>query len=472
MDYSHEQQRIIDCDADRAAGVAFAGTGKTATAVGFARARPDRRILYLVFNKSAQQQAVLRMPNHVTSRTINALAYAEFGARFRHKLRRYPRLKPIKEALDPTDKRTYEQINHLVQTVTRWCHSADPKITARHFPPLLAKSLATPDAVDRFLTYARRLWHLMCDRSVTSIPMSHDGYLKIYQLRGRPLAERFDLIIVDEAQDLSPVTVDILLRQPIPILLLGDPHQSIYGFRGCVNAFDELAIKDRHPLTCSWRFGPELAGVCNAVLARFKGEENALIGAGPDTRIARLDPRRGPHAKIHRTFGNTLDTALTAALNGQRVAWVGGVDSYPLAGIEDLHRLYIGAYSEVRQKSLLHEFGDYERLRDHAYETEDRELIRQTRVVESHGPRIGERIAQLKQGAVSPDRADVIVSTAHKAKGLQFEQVILDDDFPDLTDPSLGETERDQETNLAYVAASRATGRLQVSPGMLDMLLG
>ncbi|WP_240351889.1 ATP-binding domain-containing protein, partial [Pectobacterium brasiliense] len=49
-----------------------------------------------------------------------------------------------------------------------------------------------------------------------------------------------------------------------------------------------------------------------------------------------------------------------------------------------------------------------------------------------------------------------VVSTAHRSKGLEWDTVILNDDFSDITDPLLSDAARTDETNLLYVATTRA----------------
>ena len=52
--------------------------------------------------------------------------------------------------------------------------------------------------------------------------------------------------------------------------------------------------------------------------------------------------------------------------------------------------------------------------------------------------------------------AQVTVSTAHRSKGLEWPVVMLSEDFTDITDPLLSQEERQDETNLLYVAVTRA----------------
>jgi hypothetical protein len=68
------------------------------------------------------------------------------------------------------------------------------------------------------------------------VPLEHDVYLKLWHLAGARLPARAAVLYVDEAQDANPVTLAILEAQRRPTVWVGDPWQSIYRFRGSVNA--------------------------------------------------------------------------------------------------------------------------------------------------------------------------------------------------------------------------------------------
>jgi superfamily I DNA/RNA helicase len=48
-------------------------------------------------------------------------------------------------------------------------------------------------------------------------------------------------LYLDEAQDANPVTLAILQAQGRPTVWVGDPWQSVYRFRGSVNALRAVA---------------------------------------------------------------------------------------------------------------------------------------------------------------------------------------------------------------------------------------
>jgi superfamily I DNA/RNA helicase len=78
-------------------------------------------------------------------------------------------------------------------------------------------------------------------------------------------------------------------------------------------------------------------------------------------------------------------------------------------------------------------------------------------------------IKTIREKAVeSPGDADIIITTAHKAKGAQFTQVKLAEDFIDVADYEDMATsdkykpqELEAELNLLYVAVTRAVNTLQ-----------
>ncbi len=75
------------------------------------------------------------------------------------------------------------------------------------------------------------LWQRMTSPQ-SAHPVTHNTYLRLYQLSQPDLSQRFDITLFDEAQDANPVTHDILLNNNAKIVMVGDAHQQIYRFRG------------------------------------------------------------------------------------------------------------------------------------------------------------------------------------------------------------------------------------------------
>ncbi|MBN0524134.1 DNA helicase, partial [Pseudomonas aeruginosa] len=82
---------------------AFAGTGKTTTLVGFAKANPTLRILYLCYNSSVEKAAKGKFPRNVVCKTAHSLAHAVYGIQYAHKKTKNLRLTDIARGLDTKD---------------------------------------------------------------------------------------------------------------------------------------------------------------------------------------------------------------------------------------------------------------------------------------------------------------------------------------------------------------------------------
>ena len=91
------------------------------------------------------------------------------------------------------------------------------------------------------------------------------------------LRSELDLLLVDEFQDTSPIQLDIFLQishLARHSIWVGDPKQSIYGFRGAEPALMHAIIratggvKEENILKKSWRSRPDLVYATNAIFER------------------------------------------------------------------------------------------------------------------------------------------------------------------------------------------------------------
>src|SRR4051812_36911815 len=258
---SPEQQAVIAARQADPAGslrvLAFAGAGKTTALKLLAEADPSPA-LYLAYNKAAQLQAQARFPAHVACRTVHSLAYrATRMFEQRHRLERKLAAREVAEtlavpALDGLRPSFWAYC--AIATVRTFTHGTARDIGPEHLPPLPRGA----DRAEPVLAWARVLWADMRDPA-GAVPLEHDTYLKLWHLDGARLPAGAEVLYLDEAQDANPVTLAVLEAQQRPTVWVGDPWQSVYRFRGSVNAMRMIAAPQRH-LSRSWRFGEELAG--------------------------------------------------------------------------------------------------------------------------------------------------------------------------------------------------------------------
>ena len=87
------------------------------------------------------------------------------------------------------------------------------------------------------------------------------------------LKDELDLLMVDEFQDTSPIQLDLFLKLSKiakDSIWVGDPKQSIYGFRGAEPrlmqaVIEHVKIKDADILKDSWRSRPDIVFATNAL---------------------------------------------------------------------------------------------------------------------------------------------------------------------------------------------------------------
>ncbi len=468
---SEEQEAIVQCQASALRVVAFAGTGKTTTLRAYAQARPGMRMLYLAFNRSVAQEAQGTFGEHVRCLTIHGLAYRAVGHHYRHKLRGSLRAHQAAMALGLGGER--EQLvlaDAALQALQHFLCSGWEDLAG------FARQLGEryPRQV---LQAAGQLWRLMQDPSDRRVPMLHDGYLKLYQL-SRPQL-RFDVILLDEAQDTNPVTLAILEQQQCAKVLVGDPHQQIYQFRHATNAMAGAGEWQELALTGSFRFGEEIAAAANRLLA-VKGE-------GRRVRGLRQQPAAGGRAFIARGNAALFMQALQLLDRGEPLHWCGGIEGYRHELLLDLWHLHRGEREQVRDPFVA-AFKSYSALSSYAEEQNVRDLkawcqLLERSFVRMWAHKIPDLVAGLRSSAINqPGDGVLSLATVHKSKGLEFSEVELAQDFPEhqlVGDPLqvvdgvpcdpektqvLWDAQgfrgvvvlREEELNLRYVAVTRA----------------
>lgn len=458
MNPTEEQSAINQSTENELIVQALSGTGKTSTLVTYAKARPNERMLYLALNKSAATDAAKRFPSNVVCKTTHALAFPRFGSKYVKKL---GDLKPntISRHYNVPAKEAQDAIGIVTGFIGSWLTRFD-QISAR----------PGREAAEAL---AERLWHDMQDEKNLDIPQTHDGYLKLYQMSNPELHYR--RILLDEAQDSNPAVINIVSNQErAGKVIVGDPNQQIYAFRGAINAMSQFN-GPIYPLTQSFRFGAAVADLANAILS-LKAETLILRGAGPDTKLVRQPPANlSGWMQISRTNAGVFQQVVNAINSNPTgsadLYFVGGSRGYRFDRILDAWHLKNDRLGDMQDRYLA-SFKSFNYMEQVGNETDDPELKMIARVVKEFGSLIPKLISQVQSRETNDvAKAAHCFSTAHKSKGLEFAHVTMSDDFPTIAD--LREQISDNkgsltiatanEINLLYVAATRAIHSL--APG-------
>lgn len=453
---------------------ARAGTGKSSTLRLLAEALPGRRILLLTFNKANAEEAKASFPGHARCMTGHGLAFGQLrrsnaGAVFASRLTQQPWNlgKEVNTRLGTAlDKplgygRRRATLVATMDTLSRFCQSADPAISAAHVPAEHGALLTGPERQQfhaDVARLARQVWAMQVDLDDT-LPITHDTYLKYWQLT-RPHIDA-DLILFDEAQDANPVMLDLVLQQRhAQTVFCGDSHQAIYAWRGAVDAMRQAPGREL-PLTQSWRFGQSIADEANRILA-LSGEEHLLRGAPNrvsqihDTRLPRVD------AVLSRSNLGLIGEAERLTRAGQRFHVIGGVASLT----RELRAGFEFSQGQNARNDTFAPFLDWDEVRMVADTSQGGSLSVLVKLVDRYGEKVPALCAAIERSHVELGAADCVLSTAHKSKGLEFNAVRLSEDFQPFASQEGKDKEiafNTEEANLAYVSLTRAHQDLDLS---------
>jgi superfamily I DNA/RNA helicase len=440
---------------------AGAGTGKTSTLRMLANVAPRRRGIYVAYNRAIADDAKRTFPPNVTCATAHSLAYRAVGRHLAHRLRG-PRMpaRQIAKTLGITQPVRIDAGRILapqqaarlaMDTVTRFCHSAAPDLQPWHVPKL--PGLDDPAAVATLrkvvVPLAGRAWEDLSNRD-GSLRFTHDHYLKMWQLSG----PRFpaDFVLLDEAQDANPVVQDVVDRQAhAQRILVGDRCQAIYGWRGAVDAMATFNADTRLALSQSFRFGPPIADEANKWLQVL---DAPLRLRGSEQVASRIAPIARPDAMLCRTNAEAVSQLMAAAEQGQRAALVGGGNDIRRLA-EAVTTLRAGLGTDHPELFAFRTWGEVQEYV--AQDASGSDLKVFVQLIDAYGP---DMVIDTMDRLVPEPHAQVVVSTAHKAKGREWPSVRIATDF---REPKGEDTPiPSAEAMLAYVAVTRA--RLVLDP--------
>lgn len=435
MKYSVDQERIFDFvknDKRNGRVQAVAGSGKTTTIKeAIRRLGPLADVLFVAFNKHIVDS--IKLDCDVC--TMNSLGYRMIREHLGYK-------KVVKDKVFnilkfDVLKKDWARVK-LFKDVPR----VVSLLKANVLPVEAYKELAAHHGIELPLGFKEILdevWDLDTDSKVIDfddqiyIPVDHGWDTKLY-----------DIVFVDEAQDLNPVMLQLIYNIAKRVIFVGDDRQAIYGFRGADSrAMDTIAEKFSTvdlPLYTCYR--------CSSAVIKEAQKIVPYITFGGTLT--------GSVCVVHECNPGAADLVLcrtTAPLITSCLALLS-------RGIEATIQ---GRDFGVALKELAADIGD----RDiYEYATEKSKHMK-------YDARVAfmDRIDSL---AVLPQLSDidklfrgkgVLHSTIHRAKGAEHDTVYIL--RPDLIPHPLAakDWQREQEQNLKYVAITRARENLYYVTG-------
>lgn len=432
--------------------------------------------------------------------------------------------------------KTFTLIQIIRECLISFLSSCDEDITRQTIARFLCARFDIPlDAYD----YNDGAWELReklfkCTTNLINYYLStHNGvpttifhslYLKLWQL-SKPVLD-YDFILYDEAQDADPLMIDILQYQianGIQVIIVGDPHQQIYEWRGAVNAMQSMDLPSVY-LTKSFRFGEKIAESADLVLKKLLDEKNTLSSGRADiesktlwvdglcqrafdegddatsthepdlletmvmndlmskygVKVERNAEHLDPHTILKHTGAILCLTNMSCfeyalVCHSMKIPFKLMVDSSEMLRLlQDVHKLQIGEQVENRifRENSIYKWDDLIKYTEESV-LKSPELAGAVKLIKKYSYR---ELVQAIEGN-RDNKTGVTICTVHKSKGLEWEIVMFSDDIAKAMlrefhlfcqDPKQAKTEL---FRTYYVAITRPQ-RVSIMSGMFRFLIG
>ncbi|MCA0444994.1 MAG: UvrD-helicase domain-containing protein [Bacteroidetes bacterium] len=469
---------------------AVAGSGKTTTIIEYARTRPpSSKILYLAFNKSVKIEAVKRFADagltNVKVETAHSLAYRHVVFQNNYVVRPSGyKTHEIAELLglkgNGEKHAEFMVANHISKFIAYFCNSDKLKVQELNYREVVTDAKARKFVDSFYEIIEAQTRQLLSKMDKGEIDITHDFYLKKFQLSGIQL--NYDYILFDEGQDASAAMLDLFFRQSATKVIVGDTHQQIYGWRFAVNSLEKADFKTFN-LSQSFRFSQDIANLAMEILY-WKNH----LGSYHPVKISGMGTTKSVKSKaiLARTNLGLLLKAIeyvTESTKVKSIYFEGNINSYTYAddgaSLYDVLHLSSGKNALIRDK-LIKEMKDMAELEEYIEKTEDVQLGMMVDIVKEYGKDIPDILKKIKAkhvGDEDKDKAEMIFSTVHRCKGMEYDSVQLVSDFiteeklekliKTVSEEDLNPAKLNEEINLLYVAVTRTKNSIHLAEALM-----
>jgi len=488
---SKYQQAVIDwvtahIDAAGALIVeAVAGSGKTFTIVQAAQLIPRaHKAVFLAFNKSIATELGQKLPDHVESKTLNALGWAVCRYRLgKHITVERNKTRDLIDRLLPEEARTVQpELMNLIGKAK--AHGLIPKgmrtprgtydATDERWDQLMEKYDIDPALAEIEIGAATFInWANILLKAGLEEQNVFDFDDQLYMPVALDLAGwGYDWIIIDEAQDVSHVQRTLLskfLKSDGRLIAVGDSHQAIYGFRGAdsnsLSNIGRVFKAETLPLSISYRCPRKVVEIAKRYVPEIEASDTAEDGEVLHPTSWAIDSFSDTDLVVCRTTAPLIELAYKCISEGKQVHVMGReigqglinvvkkVSGKRIKTIEDM-RPKLVKWADAQIKKAEKSEGKIAAIQD---------KLDCINVLAAGLDTVAELIASI-QKIFSDSHGGTTLATVHKAKGLEAPRVFILN--PDLMPSKWArqEWQLEQEHNLTYVAVTRALETLVYLP--------
>lgn len=439
---------------------ACAGSGKTTTLVMAADAiRANIKILALAFNKKNAEDLQKRMPSHVECRTFHSLGYKAWLNQLGKKFCKTDTKKSSRILSDLGGHENFVEVLRLVSLAKNYGYMP-PQCAPHYMKESINLELLCDDFDLPFSSSIKEMVDLVLKESIRE---AFNAIIDFDDMLYMPIAyaapfEKFSLVFVDEAQDLSNLQFKIVTRVANRVIAAGDRNQAIYAFRGArcdsMTLFQENFQCKEMPLTVSWR--------CPKVVVAQAARLTPLITAAPNAEQGQFLELELPslisgihkeHIILGRTNRQLVSVGFYLLSHGKRPK---------LSGVSFSKRVFYFAEKSCNFTTNDSANTCWQRLRE--YKTNNRVLKKREEAyidliegaLDGNETSTWGQIKGKLEALFNDTSGTINLSTIHKAKGLEWPVVWLIDPHHMPHPRATSEQDIQQEHNLLYVAITRA----------------
>lgn len=454
---------------------AVAGSGKTTTIVKLTEfIKPGLFAIFLAFNKSIATELRAKIPQRIDVKTLHANGYNEL----RFKYGRDPR---VRQDTFLDEGKIGKIVMAHIDEWDEWEDEADRASYANRVEKIvdiMRFSLATRTDEIEDLCYKHGVelmnGEIDAARQVLAEANADNLHFDFTDMIYRPAIgdwrlKQYHVVIVDECQDLNRAQQVMLRKMLKPggrLIAVGDPKQSIYGFAGAdIESFDRLKKMLPNtvelPLSCCYRCDADIITHAKEVVPWIEAREGAGQGEMRLGNIAELNEGDMVLCRNTRPL-----VALCMKLIGQgRKATIKGADiGKSLAAMvkatkrKTMDAAFNKMYKELGKLEIKAKVQFPTRKPEEVsyYATYNDKIEALKSIAQARGCKTPEHLCSEIDKIFVDDVAGIVLSTMHKAKGLEADRVFIIERFRLPAPFAKQEWEQEQESNLDYVARTRA----------------
>lgn len=343
-----------------------------------------------------------------------------------------------------------------------------------HYDIEVPAALDGTDQTDLAIKLAQKTLRASTEQDMTVIDFDDMIYAPLFH---NARVWQHDWVLVDEAQDTNSTRRALALRmlkRGGRLIAVGDRHQAIYGFTGADSDSLELIAQSvsasRLPLTTTYRCPKAVVAYARQWVGHIEAHESAPEGAVIQETIDKLVEVARPGDAVLCRFTAPLITNVYSFIAKGIPARVEGREIGN--GLKALAQRW-KARSLAQLETYLDSYLESESAKLRAKEKESKAAALEDKVsclkviigrvrAANKSAGIEDVVAEIDKlfGDGETARPQVTFSTIHKSKGREWSRVVWLWTGPSPWARKAWETE--QETNLCYVAATRAKTELYV----------